>query len=237
MNPELVRDLNFMMIFHNWMIPDRSNSLLSLEAIYCPFSSLQIHLQVAMDEFATAYESNLNGGGGPPIFGYLAGARWVIPAGDGYIFVEGEGAYTNPWLYNRRKPPYYFNVKRIWSLVTNKYEYLVKPVGFWAGPDSITAQLRVRYASDEIWDAGLELLYLIQGENTYATPWAPEKDDMSPTGIPEKALVVKLTGTYHFLPWLSLSGAFYADYTQNSEHVMDSDTLDFEVVASATIEL
>ncbi|MFO7849392.1 MAG: hypothetical protein R6V67_05490, partial [Spirochaetia bacterium] len=50
---ELVRDLNYLMIFHNRMIPDRSNSLLSAELSVNPWKNLNFYGQFAMDEFQT----------------------------------------------------------------------------------------------------------------------------------------------------------------------------------------
>ena len=35
--PNLIKDLNSIMIYHNWMIPEKSNSLMSVEFEYIPW--------------------------------------------------------------------------------------------------------------------------------------------------------------------------------------------------------
>ena len=161
--PELLRDLNYLMVFHNWTIPERTNSLMSIEVTVNPWKYLNIYGQLAMDEFTTTYESERTGGGGPPIFGYMAGAKGACPLGYGYLSLTGEWVLTNPWLYNRRATPFYYNTRRIWSLTTDSYEYVLKPLGYEYGCDSIVYYGEVSYRVPGIWAAGLDVTRLVQG--------------------------------------------------------------------------
>ena len=152
--PELIRDLNYLMVFHNWTIPERTNSLMTVEFTVNPWKYFNVYGQVAMDEFTTEYEADRDGNGGPPIFGYMAGAKGAGPLGSGYLSLVGEWVLTNPWLYNRKSSPYFYNTRRIYSLVTDYWEYIAKPLGYEYGCDSIVYYGEVSYRVPGLWTAG-----------------------------------------------------------------------------------
>lgn len=203
--PELIRDLNFMMIFHNWTIPLRTNSLLSVELNYTPWRWFEVYAQVAMDEFMTKYESDRDGNGGPPIFGYMAGIKGSYPLGPGYLNAGLEWTMTSPWLYNRAKPPYYYNVRYYYSLTTDAFEYVIKPIGYRYGPDAI---VWYGHASWEIPDGprlSCAVTFLTKGEKTIADSWNPQASDSPPTGAtPSTTLALELDAAYPLLTWLEL---------------------------------
>jgi len=201
--PDLVRDLNTMMIFHNWTIPERTNSLLAVEASYTPWKWFELYGQVAMDEYMTQYEAERDGNGGHSVFGSLLGARGVYPLGPGYLRAGLEWAVTSPWLYNRRDDPYYYNVRRYWSLTTDRYEYLAKPLGYRYGPDAVVWQGVAAYSVPGGPAVSAAVTWLRKGQTTIATEWNPQPGDASPTGAtPLSAWLVELSATYPLLSWL-----------------------------------
>lgn len=227
--PELVRDVNTFMIFHNWMIPERTNSLMALELDYTPWRWFSLYGQVAMDEFATKYEEDRTGGGGPPVMGYLAGALAYYPLGKAYLKVGLEWAMTSPWLYNRRAAPYFYNVRRYWSLTNDDWEYVVKPVGYRYGPDAMV------WNTHASWDlpggpaVSVELVHVIKGNKTIDTEWAPEAGDPTPSGdTPEKALILKLDGRYPLSARLEAGAGLVLNSRWNIGNLKGSDTVDLE---------
>ena len=234
--PELIRDLNFLMIFHNWMIPERSNSLLAVELSVNPWKYINIYGQIAMDEFAVKYEEDRGGGGGPPVFGYLAGITGTIPAGPGYVTLAGEWVLTSPWLYNRKNPPYYDNVRRYWSLVEDiygneyKWPFSSKPIGYEYGPDCIVWYGQGRYIIPGGLSAIAEITYLTRGENTIISAWDPQKGDLPPTGeFPEKSFILRLGAEYPVFSWMTLGGNVYYTSVVNKNHVEGSFSKDMEL--------
>jgi len=235
--PELIRDLNFLMVFHNWTIPERTNSLMTVEVTVNPWKYFNIYGQLAMDEFTTGYEADRGGGGGPPIFGYLAGLKGVYPLGSGYLSAVGEWVLTNPWLYNRRAAPYYYNTRRYWSLVTDRMEYIAKPLGYEYGPDSIVYFFKTSYQVPGLFCAGFDMTRLVQGECDIGTEWDPVPDTRTPTGIPEKSWILHLEGQYSIRPWITLGADFYWQTVENTSHVQGAARRDIEIAAHVTLKL
>jgi hypothetical protein len=229
--PSLIRDMNPIMIFHNWTIPERANSLFTIEAAVQPWRYFTLYGCFAMDEFATTYEEDRTGGGGPGTYGYMIGAEAVVPAGPGYVKMTGEWVMTDPWLYNRRTSPYYTNVRRIWSLVTDQYEYIVKPLGYLYGPDSMVIFGSLSYRVPAVFDTGVECTYLSQGEITLQTPYAPAPGQNTPTGIPENSIRFKVYGEFHPWRFITIGSNLYIRVTWNVGHIQDQKSSDIEWTA------
>ncbi|OHD14703.1 MAG: hypothetical protein A2Z96_05815 [Spirochaetes bacterium GWB1_48_6] len=235
--PELVRDLNYLMIFHNWMIPSRSNSLMSLEFNYTPLTDFQIYGQIAMDEFATTYEEERSGGGGPPIFGFMLGTDGVYPMGSGYLTGGAEWAMTSPWMYSRRKAPYYYNVRRYWSLTEDAYEYIVKPIGYRYGPDAIVWNIHVGYDIPEGLELGLEGTYLIKGTTTLATAWNPQEGDAAPSGLnPERTFTLSFDASYPVRTWIEIGLGLTFISSRDIGHIEGTYSDDLELSAYASLQ-
>ena len=216
--PDLIRDLNTMMVFHNRLIPERANSLLTIEVNYNPWRYFNVYGQVALDEIAIKYESDRTGGGGPPTFGLLAGIESAIPIASGYLDAFVEWAWTDPWLYNRKSAPYYANVRRYWSLITDAYHNVVKPIGYKTGPDAIVSAIGAAYEVPGKFSIKSQLKYLIKGENSLATPYGPEESIKTPVGTPQKELVLHLGGAYQVTRSISFGGNMYFQAIRNKDH-------------------
>ncbi len=233
----LIHDSNYLMIFHNWLDTERCNSLLSAEVSINPWKYFNIYGQVAMDEFATEYESDRDGGGGPPVFGYMAGGKGAYPLGDGYLSYGAEWVLTSPWMYNRKASPYYYNVRRYWSLVTDQYEYITKPIGYKYGPDSIVWYLTFKYDVQNKYSVGIDYTYLQQGEKMITDSWAPASDDITPTGTVEASHIFNLYGTYKMFEFLSFGADFYWSVINNYNHIESAERNDIEIAAHVIFTL
>jgi len=234
--PELIRDLNYMMIFHNWTIPTRTNSLLSVEVNYTPWLWFELYGQVAMDEFMTQYESDRGGNGGPPIFAYMAGANGTYPLGPGYLKLGLEWAMTSPWMYNRSASPYYYNVRHYYSLTTDNWENSIKPIGYRYGPDAVVWNGKVSWDVPDGLAITAELTYLQRGDKTIADAWNPQATDIAPSGVnPERSLTITLDGSYPVLPWLEAGAGIGFISKRNIGHAAEawSDDLEFSLFATA----
>jgi hypothetical protein len=225
---EPLQDMNFMMVFHNWL-SERANSLMSLEFQANPWRYVTLYGQGAMDEFTTQYEADRGGGGGPPIFGGLLGAEGSYPLGPGYLSGSLEYAVTSPWLYNRSAPPYYYNVRRYWSLGTDEYEYVVKPLGYRYGPDALVFYGEVRYDVPAGPSYALDVRYIMKGEKEIGSVWDPAPGDAAPSGVAERSLVIHAGADYPILSWLAASADVYFDFTRDRDHIPGAFRNDFEL--------
>lgn len=146
--PQL-NDLNPAMILHNYFMPERSNSIFSLEIDITPMKYFSIAGQFAIDEFETAYEAGK--GSRPGATAWLANLQVAIPASNGYLRLLAEYVQIDPWMYNRWHPNTRLtNRRRIWSYIPpDGYIWINKPLGHGAGPDS-----DVLYAGI-LWDGRL----------------------------------------------------------------------------------
>ncbi len=228
--PDLVHDLNFLMVFHNWLLSG-ANSLMTVELSVNPWKYLNVYGQIAMDEFMVQYEADRGGGGGPPIFAYMAGAESTIPVGPGYLGICAEWVLTSPWIYNRKSAPYYYQVRHYWSLTTDKYENIVKPIGYEYGPDSIVWYAEASYTIPASFSLAFDCTYLIQGENTITSDWDPAEGDVAPTGTAEKSIILHLGAEYPFLSWLSVGCDLYYESVVNLSHIEGAFSKDLEAAA------
>lgn len=227
--PELVRDVNTFMIFHNWMIPERTNSVMSVEVDYTPWRWFSLYGQLAMDEFSTTYEEDRTGGGGPPVMAYIAGVSGYHPLEKSYLEMGVEWALTSPWLYNRRDAPYYYNVRRYWSLATDEWDYIVKPLGYRYGPDALVWNAHVSWDLPGGPAAFLELTHITKGSTTIDTDWAPVEGDETPSGdTPEKTFVLKLDGSYPLSKRLEAGAGLVVNTRWNIGHLQGNDSVDLE---------
>ncbi|MBT3273771.1 MAG: hypothetical protein HN368_11480 [Spirochaetales bacterium] len=235
--PEILRDLNFLMIFHNRMAPESLNSLITFELSVNPWKYVTVYGQMVIDEFAVKYEVDRGGGGGPPVYGFLAGATGVYPIGGGYLNGAIEWAQTSPWLYNRRGAPYFYNVRRYWSLVTDRTEYISKPLGYEYGSDVIVLNGNASYRLPGRFKAGLDITRLLKGEKSIGAVWDPAPGDAPPSGVPIKMWIVETDASWTPVGFLSVAGGINWTYTDNPNHLAGEKRSDLEFHARVTFEL
>ncbi len=237
--PELLRDMNYMAIFHNWMLTNYMNSLVSVEMNYTPWKYFDVYGQLAMDEFATQYEADRGGGGGPGVFGGILGISAAFPLESGYLSAGVEWAATSPWLYNRANPPFYYNVRRYWSVSIDEYVFVVKPIGFSYGADVNLLTFHAEYRVPEGISLAGEFLFLRRGEKNVSSPlptWDPAPGDISPSGQnPESNWIIKLSAEYPVLSWIELGASVNYCYAMNLNNVANTYGSDLELSAFITI--
>jgi hypothetical protein len=229
--PSLIKDLNSLMIYHNWTIPGKTNSMLSAEFEYIPWKYFYFYGQIAMDEFTTTYEEEGNGGGGNPTWGWLGGIKGGTFIGPGYLSANLEYVYTDPLLYHRRASPYYYNVRKIWSLVTDSYEFITKPIGHKIGPDAILWHFNIGYEWFPNLKSQLELDYLRMGETTIADDYSRTSETVTPTGIVESIFVIHLDLESQITDYLSAGLDLYYINTSNYGHTENLNTNDLEIAS------
>jgi len=160
---------------------------------------------------------------------YIAGVSGYYPAGPAYLGFGVEGVITSPWLYNRRKAPYFYNVRRYWSLANDEFEYVVKPVGYRYGPDAVVLNAHASWDLSDGPAVDLELTWLVQGDKTIDTSWLSETGDSAPSGdTPETSLTVHLKGSYPLSRRIEAGAGLALNSRWNIDHVEDSDSVDLE---------
>ncbi|MFP4363919.1 MAG: hypothetical protein ACLFR1_08615 [Spirochaetia bacterium] len=240
--PLLFRDLNPLMIFHNWSDPDRCNSSIAIDLSVTPIRFIEVYAQAVMDEFMTSYESDRDGGGGPGVFGVLGGLEFYYPIGAGYLRSYFEGAYTDPWLYNRRATPLFTNVRRYWSFVTNSFEYVVKPLGYEYSPDTILLEGHVSYTRPAMYSFAFAAASLWKGEQVLESEYTPSTDISTPSGNVEHSLIFHLSAEASIntitglllhtdiplLNHISIGSNIYYRLRTNLHHIPDAASADLE---------
>ena len=223
-------NMNPVSLFHSVFAPEYSNVIFSLEADYAIFRGFDLYAQVAMDEMKLSIENDDSAR--PTALGYLAGAKYLFPAGSGIMKFVLEGAYTDPYLYNRWHPLTRFTTRRrFWSYLSDGYLYLDKPTGYRYGPDAIVCYLAGEYRipSDLMLKADLTLKYLGEKNTSLSEITSYHTDKKTtPTGTVERELVLGLhadkTLTRHF----SVGGDMYYVNIDNFCNISGETINDFE---------
>jgi hypothetical protein len=241
----LIRDLNPLMIFHDWNTPWRTNSLATAELSWSPWKSVEAYGQFAMDEMTTAYEASGDGGGGPFVGAWLAGAKAAVPLGPGYLTGALEYARTSPWLYNRDADPArnegnaacYYDVRRYWSLAQGKTVYLVKTLGYAYGSDAVVLCAQAGYSKPGSFSISLDFRRTAIGERGMGARWEPSAGDAAPSGTPEIKNILHSRFDAALFGPVSLGGDAYLVGTENEGHVAGAGALDAEIALRVRTEL
>lgn len=235
--PELIRELNPIMIYHNWHLStERVSSMLSAEVDATPIPGLNLWGQFAMNEFETPAETEAAGGGvanGVTAIAGMLGAEYQHPIGAGFLRGGYEWALLYPWFPHHPNAPFEYQTV-YWSFLDPAQLGLIaKPLGYFTGPDSLTHTGWIAYEVPGSWQADLRVQHVARGEIDFDTPYpdpptAEMRADATPTGAAEFRTTAAVGGTYHALrPW-SFGSRLYLVYTENEHNVPDADRLDLE---------
>ncbi len=223
-------NMNPVSIFHSVFAPEYSNVIFSLEADYAIFRGFDLYAQVAMDEMKLSIENDSSAR--PTALGYLAGARYIFGAGDGFVKLTLEGAYTDPYLYNRWHPLTRFTVRRrYWSYLSGEYLYLDKATGYRYGPDAIVGYLAGEYRipSDLTLKADVTLKYLGEKNTSLSEITSYHTDKKTtPTGTVERELDIGLHADKVLSKHFSVGGDMYYVNIDNFCNVSGDTINDFE---------
>ena len=237
-----ITELNPVFVFHNLFSPEYSNAMISIEADYTAAKGLNLYLQFAVDEFQVpGYEGADTR---PGANGYLAGIKYIKPAGTGYITLISEFALTDPYLYNRWHPLTRFtNRRRMWSNIDpDGYEYVNKPIGYEHGPDALVLYSKIEYVHKEIYKASLDARYKLTGELndslddylSYDTG-TDANSRYTVTGTAEKELVTGLHAVLFPEKRLSWGADFYWINISNYKHDSGRTLNDLELALSGKL--
>ena len=182
-----VRALNPLNFNHNNYIAASSNSTLTLEANYTPFSGFNFYGEWIVDEIAfpgiekgPSEDNNTV----PTAMGYLFGAKGVFTLGNGIFHVNAEFAKTDPYLYLRygkSKPEEfqdgnyginYVVAIRNWSSVGAGITYDEYFLGYTYGPDAVVANLKAGWTTTDL-RLSIEgsFFYMAHGTHDAWTKW------------------------------------------------------------------
>lgn len=229
--PELIRDLNPLMIFHNWTTPERFNSMATVEIDLNPWKYGSIYVQYAIDDASTPYEAD-RADAKPGASGFIGGVQASIPVGGGYLSVNGEFAYTTPWMYLHRYTEHrYTNTRRIWSHVADSFNYVEKSVGYWAGPDTMLQHYEISYAVPGLLTSLFSVEYRLSGEIRFGSEYLEGEESFitTPSGeFPERELVLRLGVDVDITRWLSAGTDLFWLDRKNTDNVSGADQQDLQ---------
>jgi hypothetical protein len=232
--PELLKDLNPIMIFHNWYYEERANDSMALEIEVNPWKMLTLYGQYYMDDFQTPYELEEGSGGRPGAAGYIAGVHGVFPLWKGYLSGVGEWALTDPWLYNRWHPLTKFtHRRRLWSyLPPDGYYYVDKPLGYRHGPDANVWYASIGYDAPQLFGVSLNYTELHKGEITTETLYEVSREASqlaTPTGVVERQQVLHFAGKARVVGDVWAGGHVYWIRRANAGHQAGMTSGDVEL--------
>ena len=223
-------NMNPVSIFHSVFAPEYSNVIFSLEADYAIFRGFDLYAQVAMDEMKLSIENSESAR--PTALGYMLGTRYLFPAGDGIVKLTLEGAYTDPYLYNRWHPLTRFTVRRrYWSYLDDGYLYLDKATGYRYGPDAVVGYLAGEYRipSNLMLKADITLKYLGEKNTSLSEITSYHTDKKTtPTGTVERELDIGLHADKVLSKHFSVGGDMYYVNIDNFCNVSGDTINDFE---------
>ncbi|MBR4426747.1 MAG: hypothetical protein IKS77_03520 [Spirochaetales bacterium] len=182
------RIFNPAIVFHNFYNASNANSTMVFELDWSPMKSLNVYGQFHMDDFAIP--GGENGGsptnhGFPNALGYLAGARYAMPAWGGLLQFNLEGAYINPYTYLRyNKAPGtastdtygldYIVANRTYITGTGSGDCLVYDeyfLGYQYGNDSAVANLNVEWKLPGKLTVSANAFFMAHGTHDKWTQW------------------------------------------------------------------
>lgn len=174
------RILNPFTFYHNYYINSDANSILQLDLDWAVAPGWNLYYQMAIDEMRFVIsESASSPSVHPDAFGFIFGAKNIIPTDKGIWKNTVEFAYTYPYLYLRRQESgasnpaseadadKYDNLNFIIAIrrwVDGSINYDYQFMGYPYGGDSIVFQLTSKFTVPGNWSAMVRLFYLVHGD-------------------------------------------------------------------------
>lgn len=239
-----IRTLNPLLVYHNlflestggYSLKDWGNAIISAELTVTPVRGFSAYGVFVMDQLQTSYEKDKwNAVTIPDAWGLQFGAEAALSAGEGYLAGSAEWVYTTPWLYVRENPLVSFSTRRLFiaNSGAGRRPLTEKPIGYEAGPDTITASAALEYRVPGFYLGGLRYRYRLSGENTLSSPYAHSEANAAmrtPSGdTPETKHVISLYGEITPLP--SFTGGAELSYVHalDAAHVPGATVSDLQL--------
>ena len=181
------RFFNPMMIYHQYFMPDRSNSFLTVELIASLCPGFSLYGQFAMDDVKFLGESETI----PDAFGWQLGFNYSWVTSSSTWLLWGEYVHTDPYLYLRDGIDYIAFSKSGGTYIEN---YL----GYPLGGDAQVYALGIMWDTIDTLNIFTSLQLSTKGEVSFDSAYPPlEPLATTPTGIPETTLRITTGGTYY----------------------------------------
>ncbi len=238
-----------LIVFHNIYRHNEINESISNIAMttgfnLVPISGLEIYGEFLLDEFQTWIEQAEYGEGvasTPNAIAYMAGARGAVPIGPGYLNGFLEYIYTSPWCYLLEPAGGSFAWTHTETTdVLNKRAWVIKPLGYEYGPDTMAFAGSIGYSVPAVFDVKLTLNYVLKGENYITTTWTDAAGAAAlttPSGIPEKRFIAGLSGNYKVFSFFTVASDLAFITIHNYGHTEGNVFSDFQTAFSAIFRL
>ena len=124
--------------------------------VFALWSMTQFQLPTEMSDDSTDKDNYV-----PNAMGFQGGLESYIPINDGFLHLNLEGSYTQPYLYINSHPN--------WSFVKTSSESTPGSADFYEwfgsryGPDTVSAAFNASYEVPKKWTAGFKYLFLARG--------------------------------------------------------------------------
>ncbi len=219
--------------------PTVINIFMSLGFNIVPVKGLSIYGEYLLDEIQTSLEQAVYGTGitkTPNADAHMLGIKGAFPVGPGYINAFFEYVYVSPWCYLLSPK----GGSMVWSHrdsnnVLKARSEVFKPIGYKYGPDTLSFGGEIGYLVPGLFTASFSADYILNGENTIYTAYVESIEAAkmkTPSGIPEKRLILSLSGSYDIFPFLKTQiDLSYLDIN-NYKHVNMSRFIDFQTAFS-----
>lgn len=249
-----LRIYNPFSVYHNYYTRGNTNSLLGLDLDWTVIPGLNFYTQYVLDE-ASAFGEPEGKNGEPwrvSKYGYLGGAKYVLPLEDSVLKFSLEGVYTDPCLYLREKynsetgqfgVSFYGNYR---EFVNDKgIQFLRECTGYRYGGDAMVLDFKTEYQKFSLFNLKAELFYMAHGimkndltEDTILGKKnkTPSTEDQSrgaengdnPSGEVEKIFRVSVSGDTDILPFMKIDGGMDSYFVWNKGNKKEKLLVNFQ---------
>ncbi len=233
--PEL-RQVNPFFVFHN-LFPDKYGNVgVLLELAVTPMKGLNLYGELA----STEIETKLDGPGRPTSMGYLVGALASTPTRIGYMGLNAEYVHTDPWLYNRDTNLTKYTYHRLArSNFPNPREWIVKPFGYYLGPDTRMIFVGASLQKPKSYSVELGLYHYVQGELSLDVEYLSLDDNYvsTPSGDTSRQNVFQLSADYTPLSGLYAGLDLYVLWSGDETALLPSGGWDLQFAPYLSVDV
>lgn len=213
---------------------------------------LRIYGNFAMNQFQMPNEEDKSI---PNAMAFQLGFESFVPIDKGYLHLNLEGAYTNPYFMIGESPNWSW-VKKSKETCDNA-DTLYEWVGFKYGPDTLALKLSAGYKVEKKWSVDFDYLFLARGElsrpdfsgwtgfsnefdtATWHFPSTTSNDKykkgasfISPSGIVYYTNVIAVKASYWPMDWMCITAMPSYTFSINTKNVEGKNENGFEFALS-----
>ncbi len=220
-------------VFHNLNNKSLFNAIASAELDIAPSPWLNMYYQFVLDQA----RAPLEGYGQPDAMAHLGGYLTVFPIDEGYLYHQGEVAYTYPYMYLRDKVD--FRVLRRQFVIGSKFHAFEQFLGHPHGGNTLSFWGNLGFSNMTDYNVQTYFEYVLNGaigneqdididmnEDGFNTDLGP-----APTGTVEHMMNIGLAGEMSFTRNLSAHLQLDVVRVTNKGNVISSPAWDVQVAA------